>query len=86
MVTVNQVGKLMGARRVGQGFGIVPESAPDEVQSPGTFSWGGAFATNYWADPQKKIVFQLMTQQYPASPYLEELRAKLSVAIYQSLK
>ncbi len=86
MMTVNQVGKLMGERQFGLGFGIVPESAPDEVQSPGTFSWGGAFATNYWADPQKKIVFQLMTQQYPASPYLEELRAKLSVAIYQSLK
>ena len=35
--------------------------------SPGTFSWGGAYHTSYWADPKEKIVAVLMTQLLPAN-------------------
>ncbi len=50
---------------VGLGFGL--ETAANDfnsIISSGTFSWGGAFHTSYWADPQEKIVALLYTNVY----------------------
>lgn len=47
---------------VGLGFGL--ETASNDHQSPrtlGSFSWGGAFATTYWADPAEGLVAQIYT-------------------------
>lgn len=47
---------------VGLGFGL--ETASNDYRSPrtlGAFSWGGAFATTYWADPEEGLVAQLYT-------------------------
>ncbi|HMJ70080.1 MAG TPA: serine hydrolase domain-containing protein [Cyclobacteriaceae bacterium] len=43
--------------QVGLGFGL--ETEKNDHASPfsiGTFSWGGAFNTQYWADPKEKLI------------------------------
>ncbi|HZY81919.1 MAG TPA: serine hydrolase domain-containing protein [Cyclobacteriaceae bacterium] len=43
--------------QVGLGFGLETEKNDySSVYSLGSFSWGGAFATQYWADPKEKLV------------------------------
>jgi CubicO group peptidase (beta-lactamase class C family) len=49
----------------GLGFGLetyVNDSR--SIVSKGTFSWGGAFTTFYWADPQEKLVGLIYTNIY----------------------
>lgn len=49
----------------GLGFGL--ETAANDYQSPqgiGSYSWGGAFQTTYWADPKEKLVALLYTNTY----------------------
>jgi CubicO group peptidase (beta-lactamase class C family) len=46
----------------GLGFGL--ETEDNDYQSPrslGSFSWGGAFATTYWADPEEELIGQIYT-------------------------
>lgn len=46
----------------GLGFGL--ETEDNDWQSPrslGSFAWGGAFATIYWADPEEELIGQLYT-------------------------
>jgi CubicO group peptidase (beta-lactamase class C family) len=48
------------------GFGV--ETAKNDHLSPftiGSFTWGGAFATSYWADPKEKLVALLYLQIVP---------------------
>ncbi|MEK7381151.1 MAG: serine hydrolase domain-containing protein [Gemmatimonadota bacterium] len=56
----------------GLGFGL--ETPANDYRSPktvGSFSWGGAFNTTYWADPAEHLVALLYTNQYnPAVPAL----------------
>ena len=50
---------------VGLGFGL--ETEANDYRSPksvGSFSWGGAFATTYWADPKEDLVALLYTNMY----------------------
>ena len=47
---------------VGLGFGL--ETGANDFRSPrsiGAFSWGGAFATTYWADPRDDLIVQFYT-------------------------
>lgn len=86
MMLSNHSGRLMGDTHFGLGFSIVTPANTDEIRNVGTFSWGGAFATTYWADPKENIVAVLMTQQLGAGPEWGELQNKFNVAIYQALK
>ena len=50
---------------LGLGFGL--ETGANDHQSPrsvGSFFWGGAFATTYWADPKEGLVALLYTNMY----------------------
>jgi CubicO group peptidase (beta-lactamase class C family) len=50
---------------IGLAFGL--ETAANDHQSPrslGSFSWGGAFATVYWADPKEGLTAQIYTNLY----------------------
>lgn len=49
----------------GLAFGL--ETAKNDYQSPysiGSFSWGGAFNTHYWADPKEKLIGILYTNVF----------------------
>jgi CubicO group peptidase (beta-lactamase class C family) len=53
------------ADEVGLGFGL--ETAANDHRSPvslGTFSWGGAYNTTYWADPGEQLVGLIYTNLY----------------------
>ncbi len=62
---LNQVGDLWGGgKHYGLAFGVVTEQGVAEggIGSEGTFDWGGYFNTQYFADPQEKIIGILMKQ------------------------
>lgn len=59
MMLTNQVGALGS---FGLGFGL--EGSGNDFRqplSPGSFEWGGAFKTTYWADPQERLVALIYT-------------------------
>jgi len=68
----NQIGDLWGdaGRYYGLAFAVVDQKGQDEggIGSVGTFSWGGYFNTQYFADPEEQIIGILMKQtQGPVS-------------------
>jgi len=72
------------AEKVGLGFGL--ETAENDYKSPftiGSFSWGGAFSTNYWADPKEKLIALIYTNIY--SNKHGELMEKYKALVYQSI-
>ncbi|MFK5972309.1 MAG: serine hydrolase domain-containing protein [Flavobacteriaceae bacterium] len=62
----NQSGELFGgdAKDYGLAFGLITLKGQDAggQGSIGTFDWGGYFNTQYFADPQEKIIGVLMKQ------------------------
>jgi len=61
----NQIGDLWsGAKHYGLAFGVVTAQGVAEggIGSEGTFDWGGYFNTQYFADPQEKVIGILMKQ------------------------
>jgi CubicO group peptidase (beta-lactamase class C family) len=62
----NQIGDLWGdsGRYYGLAFGVLDErgQALGGLGSTGTFNWGGYFNTQYFADPEEKIIGVLMKQ------------------------
>jgi CubicO group peptidase (beta-lactamase class C family) len=70
--------------KAGLGFGL--ETAENDFQSPysiGTFSWGGAFNTQYWADPKEKLIGVIYTNVY-ATPYWTT-GDKYKALVYQAI-
>lgn len=86
MMTTNQIGSLsLGADKFGLGFEIVTEESSGKFPTPaGTFSWGGAFSTTYWADPKEKIIGLLYRQLWD-DRHESELNNKFKVLVYQAL-
>ncbi len=67
----------------GLGFGL--ETDKNNYQSlytEGTFSWGGAFSTTYWADPKEKLIGIIYTNLL-GPPY--GLNEKVKTLIYTSI-
>lgn len=51
--------------QVGLGFGLETDNNDfRSIVSKGTFSWGGAFSSSYWADPQEQIIGMLFLNVY----------------------
>jgi CubicO group peptidase (beta-lactamase class C family) len=70
--------------QVGLGFGL--ETEKNDYVSPasiGSFSWGGAFNTQYWADPKEKLVGLIYTNMY-ASPGLNT-GDRFKTLVYQAI-
>ncbi len=69
IMLMNQVGTLQPA--FGLGFSLeTPENDSRSPASIGSFSWGGAFNTTYWADPKEKLVALICTNTYKAPTQL----------------
>jgi len=85
MMLANHIGNKLGEAYFGLGFGGVSPAQTGDIRHPGTFYWGGAFATTYWADPRENLVAILMTQQLGAGPEWGRLQEQFAMAIYQAL-
>ena len=85
LMTANHVGTLFGEGNTGFGLGFeVVEhlGKAGRYGSVGQFGWGGAYYTDYFADPQERLVAVLMTQVRPwadARPAPEVSRPGLPV-------
>ncbi|AEE54307.1 serine hydrolase domain-containing protein [Haliscomenobacter hydrossis] len=68
----NQIGDLYsgekGDAHYSLAFSVLTKYGQDKGNgSIGTFSWGGYFNTNYWADPKEKLIMVLMKQTQGAA-------------------
>ncbi len=67
------------------GFSVTNEKGhSQDLNSVGTYSWGGAFSTDYFADPKEKICAVIMKQMW-GTTYGSELDKKFKLMIYQAL-
>jgi len=85
LMTTNQIGNLnLGSDKFGLGFEITTSAGQTRLGiSEGSFSWGGYFATTYWADPKERLVCLLFIQQSPFSH--SEIQDKFKAMVYQAL-
>jgi CubicO group peptidase (beta-lactamase class C family) len=85
LMTCNQIGDLkLGRDKFGLGFQVTTEEGQSRLGvSEGSFSWGGYFATTYWADPKERLVCLLFMQQAPLRH--SEIQDKFRVLVYQAL-
>ncbi len=68
----------------GLGFGL--QTQKNDYRSPesaGTFSWGGAFSTQYWADPKEDLIGVIYTNIFN-NPY-GEMHEKFKVFTYSAI-
>jgi CubicO group peptidase (beta-lactamase class C family) len=72
-ILANQTGDLMGGKNgdayFGLAYAVLRPTGQDKggKGSTGTFAWGGYFNTQYFADPQEKLVGVLMKQTQGAT-------------------
>ena len=85
LMTTNQIGDLnVGVDKFGLGFDITTVKGQSVLGiTEGSFSWGGYFATTYWADPKERLVCLLFIQQSPLSH--GEIQNKFKAMVYQAL-
>jgi CubicO group peptidase (beta-lactamase class C family) len=86
LMTVNHIGSLYPTP--GRGFGLGFETVDDlgrsgRYGSEGEFSWGGAYFSRYWVDPQEQLVVVFMTQLNPSGG--SDLQEKLRVLVNQAI-
>jgi CubicO group peptidase (beta-lactamase class C family) len=68
----------------GLGFGL--ETEANDYQSPlsiGSFSWGGAFNTHYWADPEERLIGLIYTNLYNTEHW--NIGARFRALTYQAI-
>ncbi len=83
LMLTNQTQPPISAQ-IGLGFGLETEKNDyQSIYSVGTFSWGGAFSTAYYADPKEKLVALVFTNMYN-TPY-GSMNDKIEVLIYQAI-
>ena len=69
--------------KFGLGFAIVTEQGSSKLPNQeGTFTWGGAFSTNYWVDPKEKMVVLLYRQMWGSHSEIDD---KFKVLVYQAI-
>jgi CubicO group peptidase (beta-lactamase class C family) len=68
----------------GLGFGLETDKNDfKSISTLGSFSWGGAFNTNYWADPKEKLIGIIYTNMYASPSY--QITDKFKVLTYQAI-
>ena len=86
LMTSSHTGSLFNEGRTGFGLGFeVVEhlGRSGEPGSVGLFSWGGAYHTDFWADPKEQVAAVLMTQLLPAGG--SDLHGKFRALVYQAI-
>jgi CubicO group peptidase (beta-lactamase class C family) len=66
LMTMNQIGDLsVGENKFGFGFAIITDEGSRLGPSQtGTYSWGGAFSTSYFVDPNEEMVVLIYRQMW----------------------
>ncbi|MGE3511066.1 MAG: serine hydrolase domain-containing protein [Vicinamibacterales bacterium] len=70
-MTVSHTEDLPGAEGgpgsgFGLGFRVVTDLGDSQmIGSPGMYGWSGIYGTNFWIDPQERLVAIMMVQKYP---------------------
>ncbi len=87
LMTVNHLDKIPYLWSTGTGFGLgfsitTDLGASGAIGSKGTFGWGGAYHSVYWADPQEDLLVVYFTQVIPIT--LDD-HNKLRALVYQSI-
>ncbi len=71
--------------KFGLGFQLItPQSAYAGPASPGAFTWGGMYLSEYTIDPQEDLVMLLYTNVHPIPQYGEIVK-KFRVVVYGAL-
>jgi len=91
LMTINQLGEInfgngpsQNINKFGFGFMLVTKlGSAASIWQEGTFTGGGAFATNCWIDPKEKLSVQMMVNLLPFTH--AELIEKLKNIVYQSI-
>jgi CubicO group peptidase (beta-lactamase class C family) len=68
------------------GLGFAIETEENDHQSPssvGSFSWGGAFNTSYWADPKENLIGLIYTNVFNLNT--QNISEKFKVLTYQAI-
>ena len=69
---------------IGLGFGVVGDLGKyGELGSTGTYSWGGAFNTQFWIDPEEDMIVVFMSQVRPSNTDIAEA---VNTLVYQALE
>lgn len=83
LMLTNQIQPPM-TNQFGLGFGLETEKNDyQSIYSVGSFSWGGAFNTHYWADPKEKLVGMIFTNMYN-TPYWN-IGDRFKILTYQAI-
>jgi CubicO group peptidase (beta-lactamase class C family) len=68
----------------GLGFEVTGDLGKSgELGSIGSYSWGGAFLTDYWIDPSENLIAVFMSQVRPSQ---SDIRVKFNTMVYQALE
>jgi CubicO group peptidase (beta-lactamase class C family) len=82
MMLQNHIPRLQPA--FGLGFALeTPENDFRSVLTDGSFQWGGAFATTYWADPKERLVALIYTNVLGSTINLGD---QFKVLVYSALR
>jgi CubicO group peptidase (beta-lactamase class C family) len=85
LMTVNQTGTLYDGAHHGFGLGfevLASDGADGTMGSAGTFSWGGAYHSTYFVDPQEQLVAVLLTQHLPVAV---NVTGRFRTLVYQAV-
>jgi len=85
LMTVNQSGDLYDGpdHGFGLGFEVLERDGGDGTMgTAGAFSWGGAYHSSYFVDPQEEIVAVLLTQHLPAAV---NVTGRFKTLVYQAI-
>ena len=85
LMSTNQVGTLHSTTGLGFGLGFetVDRFGASGMSHEGTFSWGGAYGSQYRVDPAARLTMVLMIQLIPNATDLSQVFPTL---IYQALR
>ena len=68
----------------GLGYSVVTDKGPSAMPaSVGSYSWGGAYCTVFWVDPEEELIGILMTQVRPYTHL--NIRQDLQTLTYQAI-
>jgi CubicO group peptidase (beta-lactamase class C family) len=88
LMTRNQIGdaEVWDRRdKFGLGFQIItPKTHYADLATPGSFTWGGAYCSEYTVDPEQGLVIHFFTNILPFAHY-SELTQTLRTLVYQAL-